>query len=34
MLKQKHPEANEPTHEVLLQGPVRPVHPIVYEDMN
>ena len=34
MLKQKHPEANEPTQEVLLQGPVRPVHQIVYEDMN
>ena len=34
MLKQKHPEANEPPQEVLLQGPVRPVHPIVYEDMN
>ena len=33
MLKQKHPEANEPPQEVLLQGPIRPVHPIVYEDM-
>ena len=34
MLKQKHPEANEPPKEVLLQGPTRPVHPIVYEDIN
>ena len=34
MLKQKHPEANEPPQEVLLQGPTRPVHPIVYEDMD
>ena len=34
MLNQKHPEANEPPQEVLLQGPTRPVHPIVYEDMD
>ena len=34
MLKQKHPEANERPQEVLLQGPARPVHPIVYEDMD
>ena len=34
MLKQKHPEANEPPQEVLLQRPTRPVHPIVYEDMD
>ena len=34
MLKQKHPETNEPPQEVLLQGPTRPVHPIVYEDMD
>ena len=30
MLKQKHPEANEPPQEVLIQGPVRHVYPIVY----
>ena len=34
MLKQKHPEGNEPPQEVLSQGPVRPVHRIVYEDMD
>ena len=34
LLKQKHPEANEPPQEVLLQGPTRPVHPVVYEDMD
>ena len=34
MLKQKHPETNEPPQEVLFQGPTRPVHPIVYEDMD
>ena len=34
MLKQKHPEANEPPQEVLLQGPTRPGLPIVYEDMD
>ena len=34
MLKQKHPKANELLQEVLLQGPTRPVHPIVYEDMD
>ena len=34
MLKQKHPEANEPLQAGVLQGPTRPVHPIVYEDIN
>ena len=34
MLKQKHLEANKPPQEVLLQGPARPVHPVVYEDMD
>ena len=34
MLKQKHPEANEPPQEVLLQGPTWPVHPVVYDDMD
>ena len=34
MLKPKHPGANEPLQEVVLQGPIRPVHPTVYEDMN
>ena len=34
MLKQKHPEANEPPQEALLQGQTRPVQPMVYEDMN
>ena len=34
MLIQKHPEANEPLQVVVLQFPTRPVHPIVYEDMN
>ena len=35
ILKQKHQEANnEPAQEALLQEPVRPAHPILYEDMN
>ena len=34
ILKQKHPEANKPPQEVLLQGPIQPVHPIVFEDMD
>ena len=34
MLKQKHPKANEPPKEVLLQGPTQPFHPIAYEDMD
>ena len=34
MLKPKHPGANEPLQEVVLPGPIRPVHPTVYEDMN
>ena len=34
ILKQKHAEANEPPQEVLLQGPVLPVYPIIYEDMD
>ena len=33
-LKQKHPEANEPPQEVPLQGPIRPMYPIVYEDVD
>ena len=34
MLKQKHPKANEPPQEVLLQGSTRPIHPILYENMD
>ena len=34
MLKQKNPESNEPPQEVLIQGLARPVHPIVYKDMD
>ena len=34
VLKQKHPETNKLPQKVLLQGMTRPVHPILYEDMN
>ena len=34
ILKQKHAEANEPSQEVLLQGPAQPVYLIIYEDMD
>ena len=34
MLKQKHTEAYEPLEEALLQGPIQPVHPILYEVMD
>ena len=32
--EQKLTKANEPSSEILLQGPIRPVHPTVYEDMD
>ena len=34
MLKQKHPEANEPPQEVLIQGLTRRVHSKIYKDMD
>ena len=34
LLKQKHPEPVEPSPETFLEGPFRPIHPVVYEDIN
>ena len=34
LLKQKHPESGEPPPEVLVEGPVRKIHPIVYNDID
>ena len=34
LLKLKHPEARDAQHESLLQGPVKLVHNIVFEDIN
>ena len=30
ILEQKHSKPNEPAFELLLQGPTRPVHSIIY----
>ena len=30
----KHPKANEPPTEILLQGPTQPFHPTLYEGMD
>ena len=29
LLKQKHPESREPPPEVLIEGPVRKIHPVI-----
>ena len=34
LLKQKHPEPNGSLPETLLQGPIRPIHPVAYDDIN
>ena len=34
LLKLKHPEPVQPSPETLLEGPIRPIHPVVYEDIN
>ena len=34
LLKQKHPKSREPPPEVLIEGPVRKVHPAVYDDID
>ena len=34
LLKQKHPESREPPPEVLIEGPIRKTHPVVYDDID
>ena len=34
LLKQKHPESREPPPEVLIEGPIRKIHPVVYDDID
>ena len=34
LLKQKHPEFREPPPEVLIEGPIRKIHPVVYDDID
>ena len=34
LLKQKHPESKEPPPEVLIEGPIRKIHPVVYNDID
>ena len=34
LLKQKHPELKESSPEALLQGPFRPIHPVVHDDFD
>ena len=29
LLKQNHPESREPPPEVLIEGPVRKIHPVI-----
>ena len=33
-MKQKHPESREPPAEVLIEGPIRKIHPVVYDDID
>ena len=34
LLHAKHPERKETTPDVLLQGPIRQVHPVIYDDID
>ena len=34
LLKQKHPDATNCHEDIALHGPIRPFHPIVYEEIN
>ena len=34
LIKQKHPESRESPPEVLIEGPIRKVHPVVYADID
>ena len=34
LLKQNHPESRERPTEVLIKGPIRKIHPIVYDDID
>ena len=34
LLKQKHPESREPPTEVLIEGPVRKIHPVIQHDID
>ena len=34
LLVQKHPELREPSPDILIQGPTRPIHPVAYDGMD
>ena len=34
LLVQKHSEPREPSPNILIQGPTRPIHPVAYDDMD
>ena len=34
LLKQKHPESREPPPDVLIEGTIRKIHPVVYDDID
>ena len=34
LLVPKHREPREPSPDILIQGPTRPIHPLAYDDMN
>ena len=33
-MKRKHPESREPPPEVLIEGPIKKIHPVVYDDFD
>ena len=33
-LKQKHPDTTNCHEDIALHGPIKPIHPIVYEEIN
>ena len=34
LLVQKHPEPNEPSPDIIIQGRTSPIHPVAYAHMN
>ena len=33
-MKRKHPESREPPPKVLIEGPIKTIHPVVYDDFD
>ena len=34
LLELKHPDAKDPTQQIILQGPIQKIHPTVYQDID